>query len=203
MSISLKKILFILLALSASMIGIYPMLYFTVDMSNQGLLSTKPIEVLQSQIWNIAFYTHIAMGGIALLTGWSQFAEKWRQKRLNWHRNLGKIYVVSVFLSGTSGLYIAFFATGGIITVLGFACLAVLWLISTFKAYTSILKKKIEVHQRWMIRSYALTFAAVSLRLWLPMLTGVLGLSFINAYLTVAWLCWVPNLLLAEWCIQR
>lgn len=185
------------------MIGIYPLLYFVVDMSNQGLLGRKPPELFQNYLWHFLFYTHIALGGIALLTGWSQFSLKLRQNRMNLHRNLGKIYVISVLLSGIAGLYIALFATGGIVSILGFASLAVLWLFTTFNAYTSIQKKKIVFHQQWMIRSYALTFAAVTLRIWLPLFTEGLGMGFIEAYVIIAWLCWVPNLLLAEWWIRR
>ncbi len=199
----MKKLLFFLFALFAILIGIYPLLYFVVDMSGEGLLGGKPPELFQNHIWHFLFYTHIALGGIALLTGWSQFSEKLRKKRLNLHRNLGKIYVVSVLLSGIAGLYIAMYATGGIVAILGFASLAVLWLFTTFNAYTSIQKKEIVLHQQWMIRSYALTFAAVTLRLWMPLLIAVVGLSFIEAYVIIAWLCWVPNLIFAEWWIRR
>ena len=199
----MKKLPFLLLALLAIAIGLYPLLYFVVDMSNQGLLGGKPPELFQNHLWHVLFYVHIGLGGIALLTGWSQFSSKFRQKWLNWHRNLGKIYVMAVLLSGIAGLYIAYYATGGIIAVLGFASLAILWLFTTFKAYQSIQKKKIILHQQWMIRSYALTFAAVTLRLWMPLLIGGLSLSFIKAYLIIAWLSWIPNLLWAEWWIRK
>jgi hypothetical protein len=53
-----------------------------------------------------------------------------------------------------------------------------------------------------MIRSYSLTFAAVTLRVWLPI--GLMaGLSSTDAYQAVAWVCWVPNLVVAEWVILR
>ncbi|MEQ9003518.1 MAG: DUF2306 domain-containing protein, partial [Pseudomonadales bacterium] len=61
----------------------------------------------------------------------------------------------------------------------------------------------IDGHRRWMVRNFALTFAAVTLRLELGLLTGALGWSFDHAYLTVAWLCWVPNLVVAEWWLLR
>ena len=48
-----------------------------------------------------------------------------------------------------------------------------------------------------MIRSYALTFAAVTLRLQIP-LSQIAGLSMETAYPVIAWLSWIPNLLLAE-----
>jgi hypothetical protein len=53
-----------------------------------------------------------------------------------------------------------------------------------------------------MIRSYALTLAAVMLRIYLP-LSQVFAIPFEPAYQTIAWLCWVPNLVVAEWLILR
>lgn len=111
--------------------------------------------------------------------------------------------MLSVLLSGISGLGIAFYATGGIIPALGFAGLAILWLYTTFNAYTSIKKGQVTNHQRWIIRSYALCFAAVTLRLYLPTFLGLLHMDFIPAYKIIAWLCWVPNILIAEIFIVR
>jgi uncharacterized membrane protein (DUF2068 family) len=116
---------------------------------------------------------------------------------------LGKIYVISVLLSGIAGLGIAYFATGGMITATGFAGLALFWLYTTIIAYVAIRKKEINNHQRWMIRSYALCFAAVSLRIYLPLFIGGFGMEFLEAYKIIAWLCWVPNLLIAEFFIVR
>jgi hypothetical protein len=53
-----------------------------------------------------------------------------------------------------------------------------------------------------MLRSYALIFAAVTLRIELPLLIMALG-EFTPAYQVVAWLSWVPNLLWAEWYVRR
>ena len=48
-----------------------------------------------------------------------------------------------------------------------------------------------------MIRSFALTFAAVTLRLYLP-LVPLLGISFVDGYRAISFLAWVPNLIVAE-----
>jgi len=202
MSTIIQKAGWFLFAFFAIGVGLYPLLYLLVDMSG-GLLASKPTEVLQSPVWNLAFYLHIAGGGIALICGWPQFVKSWRVKNLSLHRLLGRIYVIAVFVSGLAGLYIAFFATGGRTAVLGFLFLAIAWLITTVMAYISIKKKAIEHHQAWMIRSYALTFAAVTLRLWLPLMDIGMGMGFSVAYPIVAWLCWVPNLLLAEIIVCR
>lgn len=190
------------LGLFAVFIGLYPLRFIGLPYEDS-LLGSKPETLLNSSIYLTAFYTHIFLGGLALLTGFSQFYKKLRVKRPGLHRTLGKIYVLSVLLSGISGLGIAFFATGGIIPALGFAGLAILWLYTTFNAYTSIKKGEVNNHQRWMIRSYALCFAAVTLRLYLPTFLGLLHMDFIPAYKIIAWLCWVPNILIAEIFIVR
>jgi dolichyl-phosphate-mannose--protein O-mannosyl transferase len=48
-----------------------------------------------------------------------------------------------------------------------------------------------------MIYSYAACFAAVTLRIWLPLLIMIFG-DFIIAYTIVAWMCWIPNLIVAR-----
>ncbi|NNL03347.1 MAG: DUF2306 domain-containing protein [Eudoraea sp.] len=190
------------LGLFAVFIGLYPLRFIGLPYE-ESLLGSKPDTLLRSSIYLTAFYTHIFLGGLALLTGFSQFYKTLRRKRLTLHRALGKIYVIAVLLSGLAGLGIAFFATGGIIPSLGFAGLALLWLYTTANAYTSIKKTDIDAHQRWMIRSYALCFAAVTLRLYLPLFTGLLNIEFILSYKIIAWLCWVPNIIVAEIFIVR
>ena len=190
-----KKVLWVLLVVLSVVIGLYPAIYFLID-RNFGLLSSKSNEVLTSIYWNIGFYVHIFFGGLALLIGWVQFNPKIRNKNLKLHRQIGKIYIISVFLSSLAGFYISLFATGGLLTSLGFACLAVIWFYTTLTAYLNIRNKRIEQHQKMMIYSYAACFAAVTLRMWLPVLTALLG-GFVTAYTIVAWLCWVPNLIIA------
>lgn len=186
--------LFIFLAVG---VGLYPLAYLLFDMRG-GLLGTKPADLLQNRLWQAFFYTHIAMGGVALLAGWSQFMPRFRARHLPLHRALGKIYVAAVLLGGLSGLYIAYYATGGLVSALGFGALAILWLGTTWKAYDLIRKRAPIEHRVWMIRSYALCFAAVTLRLWLPLFTAGFKLPFYDAYPIIAWLCWVPNLVVAE-----
>jgi uncharacterized membrane protein len=190
------------LGLFAIFIGLYPLRFIGLPYE-ESLLGSKSDTLLKSSIYLSAFYTHVFLGGLALLTGFSQFYKTLRKKRLRLHRALGKIYVIAVLLSGLAGLGIAFFATGGIIPSLGFAGLTLFWLYTTSNAYTSIKKMDINGHQRWMIRSYALCFAAVTLRLYLPLFIGPMNIEFIPAYKIIAWLCWVPNIIFAEVFIVR
>jgi hypothetical protein len=53
-----------------------------------------------------------------------------------------------------------------------------------------------------MVYSYAMCFAAVTLRIWLPLLLLIFG-DFETSYRIVAWLCWLPNLLFAYIWVKR
>jgi hypothetical protein len=114
-------------------VGFYPFKYFFGD-SNVGLLQLKTEAVLTSPFWNIGFYSHIIPGGIALLIGWIQFNERIRTKRVTWHRTIGIVYVSAALVSSLAGIYIACYATGGIIASSGFVCLGLFWFYSTYKA---------------------------------------------------------------------
>ena len=192
----MKKTLWFLLIISALAIGFYPAIYFFID-RKFGLLSTKSPELLGNVFWNIGFYTHILGGGIAMLVGWAQFISQWRKRYPALHRNLGKIYVITAILSGLAGYSIAFFATAGTVAAAGFVGLALVWLYTTWEAYSNIQKGRVEEHERLMLYSYAACFGAVTLRIWFPMLSAILK-DFDLAYQWAAWLCWVPNLLVVR-----
>ena len=191
-----KKIMWILLIVFAIIIGLYPSIYFFID-RKFGLLSSKPAELLTNTFWNIGFYTHILLGGMALLIGWIQFSSKIRLKNLRLHKQIGKVYLISVMLSSIACIYIGFFATGGLPSSLGFISLGIVWFYTTLNAYLQIKNKRIAQHQKMMVYSYAACFAAVTLRIWLPLLIIIYG-DFLKAYITVAWLCWIPNMFIAH-----
>ena len=107
-----QKISKIVIALFAIIIGLYPGIYFFQERTF-GLLSSKSNELLANALWNTAFYTHIILGGIALLIGWLQFNTKLRLRNLSVHRTIGKIYIVSVLTSSLASIGLGFFATGG------------------------------------------------------------------------------------------
>ena len=195
---NIKKISFFLFAFLAIAIGLYPLSYLVFGNN----LNSKSQELLASVFWNVSFYTHISLGGIALLVGWSQFSEKFRKKNIRLHRIIGKIYVVSVLLSALCGIYIGFFATGGIIPSVGFISLGIIWFYTTLKAFLEIKEGRVWEHEKMMIYSYAACFAAVTLRLEMPLLVMIFK-DFIIAYQVVAWLCWIPNLMVAYFMILK
>ena len=196
-----KKIAWVLFATLSILIGLYPLVYFVAE-NVGGLLNSKSEAILADTFWNIGFYCHISFGGIALLIGWIQFSKKMRATNIKLHRQIGKLYVIAALISGLAGLYIGFYATGGLVSVLGFISLAMVWLYSSSMAYLFAKSGEINRHEKMMYYSYAACFAAVTLRLWLPILLIAFG-DFVTAYKIVAWLCWVPNLIVAYFLIGK
>lgn len=197
----MKVALRLLLLLLSVTISLYALSF--LDFQVKGILYAK-LEGIWRQSWyRLAFYTHVTFGGLALLVGPTQFWRRIRQRYLRVHRTAGKVYVVACLLAGGAGLTLAFFAEAGIVARLGFGGLAFSWLYTTVQAYLAIRRRNLPAHEAWMYRSFALTFAAVTLRLWLPLFTFGFGWPFEVSYRIIAWLCWTPNLLIAEWLIRR
>ena len=151
----------------------------------------------------VAGWVHTMGGGLASLIGPFQL---WPGARARWRRAhvwLGRVYVLAVASSALAGLHFARTSIGGPVASVGFTTLAVCWLWSVALAYVSIRRGLASRHRRWMIRNYALTFAAVTLRIQLgPLLLA--GLSMEQTIAVVAWSCWIPNLLVVEaWLRQR
>ncbi|GJM13427.1 MAG: hypothetical protein DHS20C12_18300 [Pseudohongiella sp.] len=143
---------------------------------------------------------HFLTGGVVIIVGALQFNAGLRSKYLHAHRFMGKVYVVGCIVGGFAGLYLAFYSTGGIVSHWGFGMLAVCWIVTTLMAYRHIRAGNVRIHQDWMIRSYSLTLAAVTLRIYLP-ISQISGFGFEESYQAIAWMCWVPNLIIAEWFI--
>lgn len=140
---------------------------------------------------------HFAGGGIALALGSLQWVRRLQLQRPAIHRWLGRVYVTAVVSSGSAGLVMAMQTSAGRVAAAGFSLLAILWLWTTLRAYLAIRARQVARHRAWMLRSFALTLAAVTLRLYLPA-SQLADWSFEVAYPAIAWLCWVPNLMVAE-----
>lgn len=150
----------------------------------------------------LALYGHLAGGLVALAIGPWQLNTRLRVQALNRHRWMGRLYVIAVLVGGLGGLSLAMRSMFGLVTHVGFGMLAVLWLYSTAMAWIRIRAGDQQAHWRWMIRSFALTLAAVTLRIYLPV-SSLLHIPFEDAYQVISWFCWVPNLIVAEWIILR
>lgn len=160
-------------------------------------------DYVGNPIWKAAFYIHVFSAVIALLAGFSQFSSYVLHQHRALHRLFGKLYVATILLINVpAGMILAVYANGMLPGRVAFVLLDSLWFWFTLKAYLCARRRDIVQHKRYMIRSYALTFSAITLRTWKLILSNSFDLDPVQLYMMDAWLGFVPNLLVAEWIIR-
>ena len=195
----MNKIYASLIVMSSVSVALYALVvYGFLDLG----VAVHPAMKANFNAHPVGIYLHIFPSLIALVTGPFQFSDKLRLNQIQLHRLLGKIYLVCVLIGGLSGLYMAHFSFGGMVSHVGFLVLAILWITTGYKAYASIRRKNIKAHSNWMFINFALTFAAVTLRIGLGIGFGT-GIPFDVFYPYLAWLCWVPNLVVALFMLSK
>ncbi len=154
--------------------------------------------------WRTAFFIHVYASIWVLLAGFTQFSKVIRRNNPRLHRIMGYIYVTDVLLiTGPAGLIMGFYANGGALSRIAFVSLAALWIFFTAMAFIKARQKNFNTHRNFMIRSYALTLSALTLRAWKYAINNSFELPPMDVYRTVAWLGWGVNILVAEWIIRR
>lgn len=149
--------------------------------------------------YRIAFYIHVISSVFSLFAGFTQFSKRIRTQYSRIHRIVGWIYLVSILVfAAPSGLIIGYYANGGFWSQLAFCVLAVGWFWFSLKALLALKKKNYKAHQVFMIRSFALTLSAITLRLWKYLIVLAFQPRPMDVYQIVAWLGWVLNLIIAE-----
>lgn len=149
--------------------------------------------------YQVAFFSHVYTSIIVLITGITQFSKSIRTYFPQIHKSLGKLYVFLVLIiASPSGLIMAYYANGGIFSKISFSIQAILWFFFTFKAYGFIKNRDWENHHKFMVRSYALTLSAISLRLFKWMIVSIFETPPMDTYKIVSWLGWLTNILLVE-----
>ena len=183
-----------LVAALAAAVGVYALRYGLPDV---------PRPLLTNFVTHrTALRIHAVCAAIALLTGPLQFLPNLRARHIGLHRALGRVYVAAVLVGWLASIPVGLHAETGGIASAGFLTLGVCWVAITGIALSHVLRGDIRSHRRWMVRSYALTAAAVTLRVYLGTAIA-LKLPFVTAYSAIAWLCWVPNLAFAELLLRR
>jgi hypothetical protein len=176
--------------------------YFSFKYDIAFLLTKQAI--LYKDIWRWSFYIHIGTSIFVLFFGVFQFIKPILIKYPNFHRTLGKAYIIIVLVfSAPSGLVMAFYANGGVWAKTSFVIISVLWWLFTYMAYVKIRNKNIQSHIAFMLRSYALTLSAITLRTYVVFLPAFIHLHAKEMYTLVAWLSWIPNIIIAEVLIRK
>lgn len=161
-------------------------------------------EYINIPLWKAAFYVHVFSSVLALAAGLTQFSNHVLRKHRRLHRIIGWIYVVDILvINFPAAMIMAYYANGLLPSKIAFTILDCLWFWFTLKAVLAARKRAISEHKRFMIRSYALTFSAITLRSWKIVLAAVFHPDPLSLYMIDAWMGFVPNLFIAEWIIWK
>jgi len=156
-------------------------------------------EEIKLKHYQFAFFSHVYTSIIVIIAGATQFSKYLRVHKKGIHKASGKVYILlTLLVACPSGLVMSYYANGGIISQISFVTLSILWFIFTLKAFTSIKNKDWKNHEKFMIRSYALTLSAISLRLLKWGIVSVFDLPPMDTYKIVSILGWTVNLAVAE-----
>ncbi|MDN5475545.1 MAG: DUF2306 domain-containing protein [Chryseobacterium sp.] len=170
---------------------------------NVSFLMIKQTEVLDRPEYLSFFFTHVYTSIFVLFSGFLAILRKDFGIK-NFHRNIGKVYIFLILiLAAPSGIYMGFFANGGYLSKISFVILGSLWWFSTYKAYQSARQKRFKEHKQWMWRSFALTLSALTLRIWKVIIVYLFHPNPMDVYQVIAWLGWIPNILLIEYLITK
>lgn len=160
-------------------------------------------DYLHLTIWKVSFYIHVFSSILCLIAGFTQFSNDILKNQINLHRVVGKIYVFNILIINFPvALIMAYYANGFIPTKIAFLILDTLWFWFTLKAFLEIKKGNTQKHKEYMIRSYALTFSAITLRTLKLVLSNVTDIEPMTLYMMNAWLAFIPNLIIAELIIR-
>ncbi|MEL6140186.1 MAG: DUF2306 domain-containing protein [Bacteroidota bacterium] len=160
-------------------------------------------DAVQYSYYLPAFFVHAWSSLLSLPAGFTQFSSFLRRRYPHIHRWMGWTYAGAVLLfAAVSGLVLAWHANGGFWSQLAFLILGISWWGTTFLAVLAARKKNWRSHRNWMIRSYAFTLSAITLRIWKYLIVAIFAPPPMDTYRLVAWLAWVPNILIAEWIIS-
>jgi hypothetical protein len=175
---------------------------YTGLQKNVDFLLTKQ-KVYHIDYWRISFYAHVFASIIVLPAGFTQFSSTVLHS--SWHRRLGMMYIVVVlFISAPTGFLMGLHANGGLAAKASFVLLSLLWFLTTLMALLSARNRRFAAHGEYLLFSYALTLSAITFRLY-AWLFDILDIHVRpqEVYVTIAWLSWVPNLIVAEWLIRN
>ncbi|WP_288448055.1 DUF2306 domain-containing protein [uncultured Chryseobacterium sp.] len=166
-------------------------------------LMIKQTEVSDRPEYLSFFYTHVYTSIFVLLSGfWAILRKDFGIK--NFHRTMGKVYIFLILIcAAPSGIYMGIFANGGILSKISFVILGFLWWFSTLKAYQLARQRRFKEHKQWMWRSFAFTLSAITLRMWKVIIVYLFHPNPMEVYQIIAWLGWIPNILIIEYLITK
>ena len=148
---------------------------------------------------SLLMYLHGIPGAIALFLGFCQFSSRIRQRHLQLHRVMGRIYVASVAIAAPIAIIVSIRLPVPTLTMAS-AVQAFGWVAATATALYCVRTGRIQQHREWMMRGYpfAMVFVVVRVIVAIPAVDrmGELGLQT-AVWSAIAGACCLPSFTIA------
>lgn len=199
----INAIAFIVISYASYLLVLLSLPYIHFE-KNVEFLETKQL-IYHIKPWRYSFYIHVFSSPVVIIGGLLQFNRWLMNRHSSVHRKIGYTYIVTVLLiSGPSAFIMSLYATGGYIAQVSFVTLSLLWILFTIQALRVAKKGNYESHVKWMIRSYALTLSAVTLRFYAYLFDYFnVNISPRETYILLTYMSWIPNLIFSEFLIRK
>jgi uncharacterized membrane protein len=142
---------------------------------------------------------HAIPGTLALSLGAFQFSSRLRQRYLQWHRVMGRIYVGCVAVSAPVAIAVSISLPIMTLTMAS-TIQAIGWLTTTATGLYCARTGKIQQHREWMMRSYpfAMVFVVVRVINSIPAVgrSGEVGIATV-VWSVLATACFLPSFVIA------
>ncbi len=147
---------------------------------------------------NLLLVIHIAAAIPAIISGPFLFIPKIRKSYPRLHRFFGQTYVIGCLISAVTVIPLALHNTPGTVAPYGFTPMAILWFTTTYLAYTAAINKDYVAHRRWILRSYAMTFAFMHVNMTFKLLLPYDQMSVDAMKAMQSMASWLINLFIIE-----
>lgn len=149
---------------------------------------------------------HIIAGMTALLLGPFQFVPSIRKNYKKTHRFMGKTYLIAILVAAIASLQMSInkitIDEKAAVYGLGLFMLALVWVLSSAMAYWSARSRNFVQHREWMVRSYVITCAFTTFRLFDKIITERFKIDPLTSAGIMAWACWSVPLIVTEVILQ-
>jgi hypothetical protein len=121
---------------------------------------------------------HISGGILALILGPFQFVAILREKFSRPSKVAEYIYLTGIIISSICSMYLAWKMGFKIhwTWALSSQTLALVWIVTALMTFRALLKKRMQQHKEWMIRSYLVTLVFIAFR-WIVFLPAMAKLG--------------------------
>lgn len=160
-----------------------------VELGQEHPFFLEKLPLARPQLWLTALYVHVPAALFSLPACLVLLSKGVRKRMPRAHRWLGRVTGGLVLLAVVpSGLYLAFFAQGGLITTLGFWLTGVIAFVAMVKSIQAARARDFKAHRRFSTHVAAQLSVAVFSRV---MLVGAEHIELYSEWVYIAAL-WVP-----------